>query len=338
MQERIGVGVIGLGFMGRTHVRAYQAAAAAGLPCYLVAVCDRNEPNLRGDGAASGNLGTGAQGPLFDPAQVRGYRDAPELLADDRVGLVSICTYTDTHVDLAVAALEAGKHVLVEKPVAITSRDVRRLADAAHRAGRLCMPAMCMRFWSGWDWLREQIRDGAFGAVRSAQFQRLGTGPTWGAHFYRDLARSGGALWDLHIHDADFIYWCFGRPVSVMSTGTLEHLTTLYRFEGGPQHVTAEGGWDLQPTAGFRMRYLIAFEHATVEFDLARGISIHRPDGIDTLSLEPLSAYEREVRYFVEAVARGETNLRATMDDAVVVAEILEAEARSMSTGQAVAL
>jgi predicted dehydrogenase len=160
----IGVGVIGLGFMGRAHVGCYAAAARAGLPCKLVAVCDADEAKLTGDGPVSGNLETGAKAErLFDPREVRAYRRAEELLADPHVGLVSICTHTDYHVDLASRRCNAGKHVLVEKPVALRSADVRRLADAARSAKTLCMPAMCIRFWPGWDWLHARVKDGALG-------------------------------------------------------------------------------------------------------------------------------------------------------------------------------
>jgi predicted dehydrogenase len=338
MAERIGVGVVGLGFMGQTHIRAYQAAAAAGLPCELVAVCDKSEERLRGGGDSGGNLETGASGGGFDLRNVRGYRELDEFLADPRVSLVSVCTYTDSHVEVASRALQAGKHVLVEKPVAVSSVEVRRLAFEAEESGRLCMPAMCMRFWSGWDWVREKIRSGAYDAAKSAQFQRMGAGPSWGAAFYRDFSRSGGALWDLHIHDADFIYWCFGKPASVTSTGTLEHLTTLYRFADGPQHVSAEGAWGLPPSAGFRMKYLITFERAAVEFDLAQGVTVWQEGEPERVTFDGMTAYERQVRYFVEAVARGETELRATMADALAVAELLEAERRSMESGEPVAL
>lgn len=331
MTTRIGVGIIGLGFMGRTHARAYQSAAAAGLPCELRAVCDRADPGAAGRSA--GNLATGADTLTLDASRVRTYADADDLLADPRIDLVSICTYTDTHADLTVRAMAAGKHVLIEKPVAVRSADVRRVAEAAERSGRLCMPGMCMRFWNGWDWLRDTIRSGIFGRVESAQFQRLGAGPSWGAAFYRDFARSGGALWDLHIHDSDFIYWCFGAPDSVTTTGTHSHLTTLYRYARGPSHVTAEGAWDLSPSAGFRMKYLVTFERATAEFDLARGVTLATERGVEQVPFDSTSAYEREIRYFVDAVARGERHLRASMSDAVTVAEMIEAEERSMRTG-----
>lgn len=331
----IGVGVVGLGFMGQTHVRAYQAAAADGLPCRLLAVCDSDPQKLTGRILAAGNLGGGpGPGSLFDPAAVAGHTDVEPLLADPAIGLVSICTYTDTHAALAERALAAGKHVMVEKPVAIGAAAVRRLAAAAERSGRLCMPGMCMRFWPGWDWLKARVDDRSLGPVRSATFQRLGSGPGWAAEFYRDPARSGGPMWDLHIHDADFVYWCFGRPRAVTTLGTPGRFMTAYTFDSGPSLVTAEAGWDLARGAGFRMRFLVTFDHATVEFDLSRtpAAAIHRDSGTEAVPVPALSAYDLEIRHLVRAAAGGGA-LRATIADAAAVAEILEAEGASLARG-----
>ncbi|MCA9288319.1 MAG: Gfo/Idh/MocA family oxidoreductase, partial [Phycisphaerales bacterium] len=107
------VGVIGLGFMGSTHVRCYQAATLAGVACRLDAVADQDGARLTGTAAIAGNIGTGTPERLFDPARVRTYSRPPDLIADPAIDAVSICTYTRSHVDLAIAALHAGKHVLV---------------------------------------------------------------------------------------------------------------------------------------------------------------------------------------------------------------------------------
>ncbi|MEE2939528.1 MAG: Gfo/Idh/MocA family oxidoreductase [Planctomycetota bacterium] len=192
MSEQLGIGIVGLGFMGQTHLGAYQRADEAGFGNKLVAVCDADPERRAGKAAAAGNFDTDASEDLFDPAEVKGYEDPAELFADPAVDVVSICTPTDSHVDLAIAALEAGKHVLVEKPVAVTAAEVRRLAEVDARTDALCMPAMCMRFWPAWAWLAERVREGTYGAVRSAAFQRLGTRPGWGEGFYEDDSRTGG--------------------------------------------------------------------------------------------------------------------------------------------------
>lgn len=329
---KLGVGVIGMGFMGQTHLRAYQAAVADGFACELVAVCDANVAKATDRSTSAGNLAVDRSGaPLFDPAAVRTYPKADDLLNDERVRIVSICTYTETHVDLAIRALAAGKHVLVEKPVAITSKEVRRLADAAARSDTLCMPAMCMRFWPAWSWLYDRIRDQTFGSVRSAVFQRLGSRPTW-TDFYADTSRCGGALFDLHIHDVDFIYWCFGRPESLNTNGWADHFTTQYRFASGPPHVTAEAAWDLQPSAGFRMNFIVTFEQATADFAITRTpqLLLHQRDRSEVIDVGPLTGYDLEIREFIKAVHEG-GELRATLADAVAVTELLEAECRALT-------
>ncbi len=345
----VGIGIIGLGFMGATHIRAYASAAKAGFECRLVAVADRNDERLRGRVSAAGNLGSGTGGeevPLFDAKDVQAFREPQELLKLDGIDLVSICTPTDSHVELAIAALRAGKHVLVEKPVALGASDIRRLAKVVHETGRLCMPAMCMRFWPGWDWLRERVRDGVFGRVLSATFQRLGSPPNWSSDFYNDTARSGGAMTDLHIHDADFILWCFGRPLEVVGTGSLAHVTTLYRFNttSGPKHVVAEGGQDHSAGFGFKMRFVVVFEQATVDWDLMRTphLLLSRngaSEPVQDLCLEG-AGYEGQAMHIVDAVRRDRSNhdLRATIDQAVDVAELLDAERRSIETRQIIVL
>jgi predicted dehydrogenase len=317
----IGVGIIGFGFMGKAHAAAYEAAATSGFDCRVVAVADPRGKESTTDAAAVRDTTV--------------YTSAERLLADERVRLVSICTYTDTHAPLAAAALKAGKHVLVEKPVSLESETVRALRDeAAAHQGLVCIPAMCMRFWPGWDWLAATIKDGSLGAVRSATFTRLSAGPAWGGAFYNDHARSGGALVDLHIHDADFVLHAFGEPGAVSSAGGTTHVTTLYHFENGPSHVAAEGAWDLAPAAGFRMRFLVNFERGTAEFDLSRtpSLVLHTAAGTQPVPLESGTGYDGEVRHVLNVIAEKEKP-RATLDDALAVTRILEAERTSLEQG-----
>ncbi len=341
MSAGVGVGVVGLGFMGRTHVRAYKSAFEAGAAGRLVAVCDGDAARLDGRDVSAGNIEAGAgDARLFDPSAVRGYARAEELLADPDVALVSICTPTDTHAELAIAALRAGKHVLLEKPAARTAGEVERIVAAAREApGRLCVPAHCMRFWPGWSWLRERVRDGRYGRVRSAVFRRLATPPGWSRDFYGDEARTGGALVDLHVHDADFVRWCFGTPDAVVSGGSTSHLTTIYRYAGGPRHVVAEGGWDHAPGWTFQMGFVVVFEQATASYDFGRGekLLLHRGGESEPVPIEAATGYEVEVRAVLDAVARGRAVETVTIEDALATARLLEAEHESLLSGRPVA-
>ncbi|MCC7291315.1 MAG: Gfo/Idh/MocA family oxidoreductase [Phycisphaerales bacterium] len=337
----LGIGVIGLGFMGRTHVQAYARAAAAGLACRLVAVCDRDPVRREGRAKSAGNLSTGASvAGLFDASRVRAYAEAGEMLRDADVHAVSICTHTPTHVELALAAIAAGKHVLVEKPVALCRAEVERLARAARGAGHIVMPAMCMRFWPGWTWLKETIESRTYGRVLSAVFRRLGSAPNWAPEFYEQSEQTGGALFDLHLHDADVVRGCFGDPDAVCAAGDLDHLTALYRFPLGPAHVVAEAGWRHAPGFGFRMTYVVRFERATAEFDLARAapLVLHVEGRSASVDLPAETGYEAEVRYFVECISQDREAARSTLDDAIGVTRMLEAERESLQTGGPVSI
>ncbi len=338
----LGVGVIGLGFMGATHIRAYAAAARAGFSNQLVAVADPGPDRLTGRAMAAGNIDTGADERLFDPAHVRTTTDPIDVFTDPRVELVSICAHTDAHVDLAVSALERGKHVMVEKPVAITRAGVQRVIDAVRASGRVCMPGMCIRFWPGWDWLRDRVRDGSLGPVRSAVFRRLGSMPTWSS-FYADESRSGGALFDLHIHDSDFVRHLFGPPDAVTSAGSRSHITTLYHYEGGPRHVVAEGGWDLAPGFGFRMQYTVVFERATADFDIGRTprLILSRDGKTEPVPIDTtLTGYDLELRALIAAINKGPGRWASPVPlaDAMAVTDLLHHELESIERGEPVSV
>ena len=335
--------------MGATHIGAYRGAADAGYPCELIAVCDRKASRRAGElGDVGGNLATaGRESRAFDPSRVRGYERPEDLISDPDVELVSVCTRTDTHVELCIRAMEAGKHVLVEKPVALTSNDVRRVAGVAKSTGRVCMPAMCLRYWPAWRWLRERIADGSFGGCRSATFTRLAPTPGWSRDFFADGAQSGGALIDLHIHDADFVRYCFGAPSAVssagrMGRGALDHVTTLYRFADSskPQHAVAEGGWDHHPGFTYRMQYIAVFDDATVEYDQIRTpqLVVCRNGVAEPIDVSPLSGYDLQTRALLDALTGKPHEPLPTLDEAVLVMELLEAERTSAIEGRTVTL
>ncbi len=341
----VNVGVIGLGFIGQTHARAVAELRALGVDVRLSAVCDRSPDRVTGRVTPPLAIDAAPGAALFDPADVTVHTDARRLIDDPHVDLVVIATPTDTHVDLAAAALKAGKHVLCEKPIALDSTDVRQLAETAYRTQRLCMPAMCMRFWPGWTDLKAAVDTQRLGPVRSAAFERLGCPPSWNTPFYTDIARSGGTLFDLHVHDADIIFWLFGRPEEVVCVGTPAHVTTIYRFDtsrGGPTHVVAHAGQDFTPPFPFRMTFAVAFERGSMAFDSRRigdespGLRVYaetaQAGSPPSESTTPESPWAAQMRHLVESITRGLRNdeLTATIDDAVAVTRILEAERESL--------
>jgi predicted dehydrogenase len=326
----IGVGVIGMGVMGQAHARAVQYLQDQGMPVELRAMCSRRMRVAEGSAPSRGNLDAMGEGeqPLR-LAGVRPYADHAALLADPDLHAVFVATYTETHVAIALDALAAGKHVLVEKPVALSLPEVERLA-AAVPPGLVCMPAFCMRFWPGWPWLKEQIDSGAFGALRSLWLRRLSEPPGWSPWFYGDVAQTGNALWDLHVHDADFALWCCGAPQRVAVTGTPARLTALYGYPQGPGQVVVDGGYVPVEGFNFQMRYLAVFDEAVADFQHDRSPSLHltRAGGVDPVELPAETAYVLQARHFIEQVLGTSAEPpRATMADAVNVTRLLEWEA-----------
>ncbi|MDP6678996.1 MAG: Gfo/Idh/MocA family oxidoreductase, partial [Verrucomicrobiota bacterium] len=213
--DNINIGIVGLGFMAAMHIRAYRQIDGAN----VAAICDLDPERLKGDFTEiSGNID--ADDPIkLDMSVVKAYQDFNDLLADDSIDAIDICTPTRTHLRMAKPALASGKHLICEKPLARTVAEAEELAAAAEEANGQFMVAMCLRFWPQWAWLKEAVDSGRYGKVQAAHFQRIAEPPAWGQAIYFDGETSGGALFDLHVHDTDFVQHVFGRPKSVYSTG-----------------------------------------------------------------------------------------------------------------------
>ncbi len=250
------------------------------------------------------------------------------MLRDDDVGLVVVATPTPLHIEMAIRALEAGKHVFVEKPLALTEREIKPLAECAERyPEQRCMPAHVIRFWPGWIDLVERVRDRRHGRVQSATFRRLGSMPGWNHEFYGNTSQSGGALVDLHLHDVDFILHCFGEPSSVHAVGNLMHVTGSYTFKDGPDHVAAEAAWDQQPGAGFRMSFIINFERATMVFDSSERTPLRIIEGerVTTVESSVSDGYEPELHALIKSIVEP-TPCPVTINDALRAARVIDRE------------
>jgi len=335
----INVGVIGLGMMGATHLDAY----ARRKDVRIVAVSDANPKRLRGEESASGNVEGQAKGGV-DLSRAKRYAEGMALIADADVQLVDICLPTPMHHDYALAVLRAGKHLLIEKPLCRTYAQGRALADAAAQAKGLAMCAMCMRFWPGWAWLKRAIDERTYGKVLAAHFRRVASHP--GGAFYSNGEACGGAILDLHVHDTDFVQFCFGMPRAVTSrgytkiTGHIDHVVTQYHYDGGAM-VFAEGGWAMAEGFGFQMQYTVNFERATADFtfDGKDHVRLCEP-GKPPREVEVGSGmgYDHEIAYFLDCIAKGERPGTVTLAQAADSLRIVEAEVRSIAEGVAVNL
>ena len=342
-RSTINVAVVGLGFMGITHLKAYRQ-----LPnVRIAALCDATRLPVDGVLAAGGgNLGSD-ESLTFDMTQVKATANLDELLADPSIDLIDICVPTLVHPRLAIAALQAGKHVICEKPLARTAAAAREIEAAAAVATGFFMPAMCIRFWPEYAWLKQAIDGQAYGRVLAARFRRVSEPPAWGREHFFDGAKSGGAILDLHIHDADFVQYCFGRPQAVYAqgfsqySGEIDHVVAQYQVACGAV-VSAEGGWVMGDGHGFEMAFTVIFENATVDFNCTRGADglrvFKNGQAARTIAMEPGDGYLGELGYMIQCILTGQAPGIVTARDGASAVEICEAEGESIRTGRMVAL
>jgi predicted dehydrogenase len=160
---------------------------------------------------------------------------------------VDICLPTHLHYATALAALRAGKHVLVEKPIALDGRSADELVREGKASNRILMAGQVLRFIPAYRGLAEAVASGQYGAVRSALFRRRCAAPAW-SKWLGDADKSGGGVFDLLIHDVDFALMVFGVPDAVSATGYEDlplgmdaiHATLYYENDFS---VVITGGW-----------------------------------------------------------------------------------------------
>lgn len=202
MTTTVKVGVIGVGGISRTHMPGWAASEHA----EVVAGSDINGQVLEEWGAQHGvtRLST-------DPA---------ELFRDPDIDIIDVCTPNMYHTPLVVAALEAGKHVICEKPLAPKPDDIRKMIAARDAAGKLLMTAQHFRFKGVSQAMKAEIGTGALGDIyhaRSWMLRRNGLIPT--PTFIRKEHSGGGPCIDIGVHVLDLTLWLMGNPKPVAVTG-----------------------------------------------------------------------------------------------------------------------
>lgn len=350
MVEPIGVGVIGAGGIAQAgHIPAFQKQPGV----KVVAISDPNGEKRKAVAAK------------FDIPH--DYEDYQSLVARDDIAIVSVCSPNFLHHEHAVAALRAGKHVLCEKPVAMSSAEAGEILDQARAAGTRFMVAFPHRFRPASVFLKQLISRGELGEVYYARIsclRRRGI-PGLGGWFTTKKMSGGGPLIDIGVHIIDKACWLMGasRPVAVSGV-------TFQKF----RDQAVDGGW---PPAASRVgdRYgdtfdvedlasaFVRFENGAamaVEASWAgnseKGMSFHffgtragaREDGsgltvfgesggvlTDTVpQLKPAeNMFEAEIAHFVDCVRRDRPVL-TTPEEVLAVARIIEGIYRSAESGR----
>jgi|SRR5579883_357520 len=337
------IGIVGIGFMGRIHFLAGQRLTGA----KVAAICSRDPAKRAGDWRNTrGNFGP--EPGQVDLTGVKTYEKLDQMLADPDIDLIDICTVTDQHAPIALAALRAGKHVLVEKAIALSPADADTMVAAAKSSGKLMMVAHVLPFFPEFRFAAEMIKSGRAGKLLAAHFKRVIAKPDWSADI-GDADKTGGPAVDLHIHDTHFIGLVCGVPHQVFSVGTVEggavtYLTTSYLYGPGGPAVTCSSGALSMSGRPFVHGYEIYLEQATLVYDSGgSALTVLTADGKSTQPTLPgggdsLSAFTDELQAAVNGVSSGkEPDLLSgkLARDALV---LCHREIESVKTGKAVVI
>jgi predicted dehydrogenase len=304
----LNAGIVGFGVMGKKHCKCYQTLPGV----QVAAICETGDIKKAGAAQAAANLGK--LDTEMDLKNVRFYKDFDKMLKEEKLDMVSIALPTFMHADFTIKALQAGVHVLCEKPMALTLDECQCMIDTAEKHGKILQIGHCVRFWPEYVKARQIIDSGEYGRVCAAMFQRLSAFPTWGwNNWQQNGEKNGGAMLDLHIHDVDIILHWFGIPSSVScaavqgKSGDYDHIVTQYAYPDD-KVITAEASWLMAPGFGFRMSFNIALEKATIIFDSTQEptLKIYTFDNkIETPAFEKKDGYWFQIDYFVKTI-RGE--------------------------------
>ena len=299
------IAVAGLGFMGATHLKAWRQATGA---C-VTAVVSSDARKLTGDlTSVRGNFGPA--GEAMDFSSLHKYTSLDAALADPAIDALDICLPTDLHAASAAAALRAGKHVFLEKPMAANQTEAAALLDEARRSGRILMVGHLLRFLPAYQALAGELETA--GPVRSAFFRRRCGAPTWSPRFAGAAARSGYGIFDLLIHDADYCIARWGLPDSVRATGYedpsrgIDVVHAELQYPGsGPVILT--GGWHHPDAYPFSMEFTVVTDRSTLEWSSAAGgLREYGCDGkASTRELAAVDPFAAELAYFAGCVNQG---------------------------------
>lgn len=332
------IGIIGGGFTGDMHAQCYKSLSER---CEIKGIADVN---------------TGRAKELERKFKVRIYRSAQGLLDAKDVDVIDVCLPTYLHKEYVLKAIRSGKHVLCEKPIALTVKDGEDMVKAAKKAKVKFMVAHVIRFWPEYVYLKELVKQNELGKLRSITLIRLSPRPAWSwQNWIQQPQKSGGALTDLHIHDTDFLLYLLGWPKKISSYAVKskygwDHVFSTFYYGNGAI-ANLEGGWDMSDNYPFTMAFTANFEKGSVEYNsrhnifniykggekiespkLAQGITVEGSIG----NVASLGGYVKEIEYFLNLCVNKKVPKVITPEDAVTSLRFIKEELKAVDLSYSV--
>ncbi len=329
----IGIAIVGAGFMGGAHAANY---AVLGDRVRVKWVCSRSE-----DRATKVAGSVGAEATL----------DLEQVLGDPEIDAVDVCVPTPLHREVTERALAAGKHVFLEKPIALTLEDADAIVEAARRSGRIVMVGLVLRFWPEYVELARRLGEGELGRPRAVSTHRLSPPVDWN-EWMADPSQSGGVAVDLLVHDFDQMNRLLGKAETVFAREpTPGHIVASVAYDGAEG--VAEGSMRMPGSYPFSSNIRVLCEDGVAEYAFratpaaegegniggvdpsARGLRLYRSGAEpETVMAEGVDPWGPEIAYFVECVEQGRQPEEGTGEQAREALRVSLAANRSLETGR----
>ncbi len=313
--KKIGVAVIGTGFWGKNHARVYKELAET----ELVAICDIDPQRAKA---------------VADQFGAKPYTSAAQMLRNKDIEAVSVCTWSTVLAKEATKAVQAGRHVLVEKPMAANVKQAENLLKKAEKEGVHLTVGFLMRFIPGLQHIKKAVQDKTIGELVCASGKRVSQWP--------ERIGDVGVVKDTAIHDIDIMLHLFNEdPVAVYAkTGSMRHIRyedyaqIMLTFKGG-KSAFIESNW-LTP---YKTRILIATgSEAIMNLDyITQELTVENAK--ETLKprypmQEPLKL---ELQHFANCIMKKDKPLITGLDGLKAL-RIAESALKSSATGRIVKL
>ncbi len=329
----LNVAVVGAGYIGLSHIAAYNQIENA----QVVAVVDSN-------------LEKGKEG--AKEAGSKAYATLKDALVNEKIDLVDICLPTVLHEEFTIEAANAKCHVLCEKPVTFTLESYDRMIKACEDNGVYFMVAQVARFWPEFTTIKDYVDRGELGDIHMIYEKRLSRHPNW-SDWHKNPEVSGGGLYDINIHDVDYLYTLFGMPEKLYASGwkspsgCWNHVSTNISWADGTQAV-AETSLEMTGEFPFSIEFRGTGDKGTIHYAMRGGRNIKDeasasfyffPEGGESRELESeqTDMFVTEISSYINAIKNG-TEAPVTVTESRDVLKITLAIKESLETGEIVKL
>ncbi len=303
----IKIGLLGTGYISEVHASAAKDVEKVS----ITSVFSRNKKRAK-DFAEKFGI------PNF-------FDDYISMLSSGEIDAVIIGVPTPFHKEFALKAFEASKHVLCEKPIALTLEDSNEMLRNAEKNSVILMIAQVLRFWPEYVAVKKLIEDNSIGRIKNIYTVRFSTTPAWSENnWLLNPSQSGGVPVDIQIHDFDFIRWILGEPLSIYAVGSLNEKGLIINsgcvFQYSDSIAVSEAGYVLPRNSRFEMGFKLIAESAVIEYNNLREptLIIKRDNGsIEAIQIENKNAYSEQISYFAECAANKINPNRIKTSDAI---------------------